>query len=255
MSEVSVLIGEKFGLLTVERIYKDKNGRGKCMCICVCGKRSHVFISNLKGGKTKSCGHLEESNRKQFRDISGTRFGDVTALTPTAYRKDKSIVWLCRCICGQEIKLSLRQLTRGECTKCRQWKIAQYLGEKIGELTLLSFNANTNKFRCECSCGSMVDVPKHNIWNGHTKSCGHLKKRDHFTRVNGIVVSRLTAKRSKNNTSGYKGVSKNKQGKWVAYITIGKKRYTLGQYQELQAAVEARQKAEEKYFEPIIKML
>lgn len=252
---MSDLIGKKFGLLTVKRIYKDKNGREKGVCTCTCGKESHVFLSNLRGGRTKSCGHLEEKNRKRFRDITGERFEDVTALTPTSYRKDGSVVWICRCVCGQELKLSLRQLIKNYCTECKQHKIAEHIGEKIGELTLLSFNPDTNKYHCRCSCGNVVDILKHNIWNGHTKSCGHLKKGDHFVRINGIVVSRLTAKRSKNNTSGYKGVSKNKQEKWVAYITIANKRYTLGQFQELQAAVEARKKAEEKYFDPIIKML
>ena len=57
------------------------------------------------------------------------------------------------------------------------------------------------------------------------------------------------AKRPKNNTSGYKGVTwaKDKE-KWCAQIVFKGKRYYLGYYEKKEEAVEARKEAEEKLF-------
>jgi hypothetical protein len=53
----------------------------------------------------------------------------------------------------------------------------------------------------------------------------------------------------KNNTSGVTGVSWNKLGnKWEAYIKINKKIIHLGRYAEKEDAINARKKAERKYF-------
>lgn len=52
-----------------------------------------------------------------------------------------------------------------------------------------------------------------------------------------------------NNTSGVKGVCWRKRNqKWRAYITVNHKRIELGDYINKEDAIEARKKAEEKYF-------
>ena len=52
-----------------------------------------------------------------------------------------------------------------------------------------------------------------------------------------------------NSTSGIKGVSWRKRNqKWRAYITVNHKRIELGEYENKEDAITARQKAEEKYF-------
>jgi hypothetical protein len=68
----------------------------------------------------------------------------------------------------------------------------------------------------------------------------------------------LTSKKHKTDkpNSGIKGVSWN-NGSWVARITVNKQDYYLGRFPDtkegLKEAVEARRKAEEKYFKPILK--
>jgi hypothetical protein len=52
----------------------------------------------------------------------------------------------------------------------------------------------------------------------------------------------------KNNTSGYKGVSKTANGKWRAYISLHRKQIHLGNHNDIKDAIKARQEAEEKYF-------
>lgn len=54
-----------------------------------------------------------------------------------------------------------------------------------------------------------------------------------------------------NNKSGYKGVfwyTHCKTPKWVANITVDRKKIHLGYFENIEDAIEARRKAEEKYF-------
>lgn len=51
----------------------------------------------------------------------------------------------------------------------------------------------------------------------------------------------------KNNTSGFVGVKKTKQGKWLAYITLNKKYHYLGTYFEKESAIKARINAEKQF--------
>lgn len=54
---------------------------------------------------------------------------------------------------------------------------------------------------------------------------------------------------SKNNKSGFKGVCWSKQNnKWEAYISINSKKKNLGLFSDLNEAIEARKKAEIKYW-------
>lgn len=65
-------------------------------------------------------------------------------------------------------------------------------------------------------------------------------------------VNSLNSKLSKTNKSGYKGVSQNKKGKWVAYIWVNYKSHYLGTYDTKEEAVQTRKKAEEIYIKPLI---
>ena len=59
----------------------------------------------------------------------------------------------------------------------------------------------------------------------------------------------MNKEKQSNNTSGYVGVSWNKKSnKWRSRIHINKKEIFLGEYVDIQDAIDARRKAEEKYF-------
>lgn len=54
----------------------------------------------------------------------------------------------------------------------------------------------------------------------------------------------------KNNTSGVRGVVRNKNSqKWVAQIVFKGKNYYLGTYEKIEDAANARKEAEENFFE------
>lgn len=49
-------------------------------------------------------------------------------------------------------------------------------GEKYGRLLVLERSKNKNKVTCLCDCGNNIDVYVRHIRNGHTKSCGCIRK-------------------------------------------------------------------------------
>lgn len=60
MSRLIDLQGNKFGELTVVSL-NEKGGKGKSstwVCLCSCGKSKIINSSQLRRGRTKSCGHL-----------------------------------------------------------------------------------------------------------------------------------------------------------------------------------------------------
>ena len=57
------LIGTRFGNLVVtEMLYGYKNSKTYCRCNCDCGEETIVNIGNLKGGRTRSCGCMENKS-------------------------------------------------------------------------------------------------------------------------------------------------------------------------------------------------
>lgn len=57
----------------------------------------------------------------------------------------------------------------------------------------------------------------------------------------------------KNNRSGHTGVWFNpKTGRFIAYITVHRKRIYLGSMDTIEDAIKVREEAEEEYFRPLI---
>jgi len=145
-------------------------------------------------------------------------------------------------------------------------KAIDLTGQRFGRLTVVE-RAGTTKgrqslWKCKCDCGNEVTVLAYTLKSGRTTSCGcfqketalkSIKKRNQFLRKDGTIICLLTAKKSKNNTSGVKGVFWDKKNqKWRAIIGFQGKRIYLGLFSTLEAAAKARAVAEEQYFQPIL---
>lgn len=142
-------------------------------------------------------------------------------------------------------------------------------GKKFERLTVIKKDEDRkNHWICKCDCGNIVSVLDFYLIHGKTKSCGcyradrarkHLEKiRDVTIKANkelsidGTRISALKQKVSSNSKTGIKGVSKIKDGKYIAYIKLKGKRKHLGTYEDIEEAEKARKKAEEMYFKPIL---
>lgn len=100
------LTGRQFGKLTVlRRAENDKRGKTRWLCQCACGNTCVALAQNLKRGSVCSCGCGKRDASYLFRDLTGQRFGRLTALYPVKKEGPRAVagaLWRCRCDCGQE---------------------------------------------------------------------------------------------------------------------------------------------------------
>lgn len=145
-------------------------------------------------------------------------------------------------------------------------KAIDLTGQRFGRLTAIE-RVGTAKnrqslWKCKCDCGNEVTVPAYTLKSGRTTSCGcfqketalkFIKKRNQILCKEGTLICSLTAKKSKSNTSGVKGVSWNtEKQKWRATIGFKKRQKHIGYFDTLEDAAKARALAEEQYFQPIL---
>lgn len=114
------LTGRQFGRLTaIERTSGKKGSSFVWRCRCECGAEAMVSSNSLLSGNTRSCGCLlTQSKRAAFHDISGRRFGKLVAVEPVEKRSGGSVVWRCRCDCGQENEYPVKTLLDGKAQSC-----------------------------------------------------------------------------------------------------------------------------------------
>ena len=196
------------------------------------------------------------------RDITGMRFGMLTAIAPASVQKAGSTIWFCRCDCGGEVNAPLSQLTSGYRKSCgclSHPALKEYVGRRFGKLTVTGYagkRAGMHRWKCICDCGNETVVGQTLLQTGKTKSCGCLKAKsivDNLKLCEGTSVTILEANKKhlcSVNKSGYTGVYQNKRpGRWVAQITFKGKTYYLGSYEHIEDAVKARKSGEEMHDE------
>ena len=148
------------------------------------------------------------------------------------------------------------------------------IGDRYEKLIVIDFDG---KYAiCKCECGNIKHIRKTSLTakKNPTRSCGCIQKQVAHNIGNKTITEngRKQIERNMtyntnfqvitqdkppvNNTSGVKGVSWNKEKEaWDAYINIHGKRIRLGRYTKFEDAVKARKRAEEEYFQPLIKEL
>lgn len=136
------------------------------------------------------------------KDLTGQRFGRLVAIEPTAKRCGGSVVWRCRCDCGNESLVSANALKEGNTRSCgclKKEHIREFsanrgaiktrygekgdpsmIGRRFGRLVVKEFAGRTAGsamlYRCECDCGNVIVREKSNLTNGTTRSCGCLRR-------------------------------------------------------------------------------
>lgn len=119
-----IQIGDVFSYWTVlEKIVPNTNSakviwRCKCKCGTIRDLQAYRFIS----GHSKSCGcfHKEQVSNSSFVDITGQKFGRLTALKFVGYDKFGFRLWKCRCDCENqtEIIVTYSSLVSGHTNSC-----------------------------------------------------------------------------------------------------------------------------------------
>lgn len=127
-----------------------------------------------------------------IKDISNQKFNRLTALYPTDKRdSDRSVIWHCKCDCGNEIDVSGKKLRQNNTKSCgclnNETRAAlgrsnkkNLTGMVFGKLTVLEdsgerYNGNV-LWRCQCECGAQPLIKGTSLLRG-VKSCGCLKSK------------------------------------------------------------------------------
>lgn len=131
------LTGKTFGELTALEQTEERGygGAVKWRCRCSCGKEYIVAGALLTAGRVTHCPDRKAhriQRPNQANDISGQRFGRLVALYPTDQRRNKSIVWHCRCDCGNKVDVSYNLLfNKTKSCGCLKKEQDQKMPEKL----------------------------------------------------------------------------------------------------------------------------
>lgn len=121
-------------------------------------------------------------------NLIGQKFGKLTVIEETKERKNKSVVWICKCECGRQEKFSTKELRSDgiiQCHCCGNNRkpnsnlLENIIGKKFNSLTVLE---KTEKraggkilYKCKCDCGNITYVNRTDLQSGHILSCGCVK--------------------------------------------------------------------------------
>ena len=123
------LTGQRFGkLVVIEPTEQRYHGSIIWKCQCDCGNVKFVPTDLLQNKHTQSCGCLVREVR--WNDLTNQRFGKLIALYPCDYKKRSSILWHCKCDCGNECDIESYNLRAGYTKSCG------CISTSIGELNI-----------------------------------------------------------------------------------------------------------------------
>lgn len=256
------MTGKTFGRWTVlDDFILTNNSERKWLCRCECGTEKYVLERSLKTGGSLSCG-CGKANKKTY-DLSGQSFGKLKVLNRSEIQKKNGGVWWhCICECGTEKDYPATLLTTGKRTSCgcdtvRRYSSKDITGKTFESITALYPTEKRDKkgnviWHCVCNdCGNEFDISYNELLYTGRKSCGCQKKQhnetlyNHLTHIAGTSIDMIKSKKlPSNNTTGCKGVYFIK-GKYTAKIVFQQKAYYLGNYDNYEDAVAARQAAED----------
>lgn len=96
--------------------------------------------------------------------LIGKRFGYLTVIEDTGKRLHRSIIWKCKCDCGNEHEVTSNNLNGGQIKSCGKKDCPYHktfkdlTNQKFGKLTALyptSMKDNTHMYwMCKCDCGN-----------------------------------------------------------------------------------------------------
>ena len=178
------LTGKRFGLLVPIRPTEHRQANSIIWeCQCDCGNQVLVPSVYLRSGKSTSCGCARSADLASINNsvTEGHRFGRLTTVRSTGIQEDGSVLWECKCDCGNTISCSSVNLVRGNtvsCGTCPSYSVTNVAGQKFGKLTAIAPTQQRKGghivWECLCDCGNTTFVAVHNLITGVTKSCGCL---------------------------------------------------------------------------------
>lgn len=261
-SRVKNLTGDVFGEMKAVEVVGIKNRYALWKFECIkCGTTREISAKRINSNSIFKCQKCNVKNNKEKspkpkrkiinpEDIIGKNFGSWYVVKKDGRSKAGQKLYLCKCACGTERKITAVSLVNGSTTSCGCSRKLNITGQKFGFLTAIEPIKGGSKgviWKCICDCGNYINASCANLRAGNIRSCGcmqDIEKKEHTK----IVWAKNGGQRLRsNNTSGVRGVHR-ANGKWGAGITFQKKSYWLGTFDTIEQATEARQIAEKKLY-------
>lgn len=149
------LTGMKSGKLTVLKPYgKSKDGHYRWLCQCDCGNMTVAQSNNLVSQNARSCGCLRKETMGDHEDLTGMRFGRLTAIKRVE-NKNNQVRWLCKCDCGNDTIAVKTSLKRGHTKSC-----GCYAKEMLAKRTATHNGSKTRLYGIWCGIRKRCDYPK-----------------------------------------------------------------------------------------------
>lgn len=210
MPKLINLLGRRFGRLEVMRRSDIPSEKPRWICVCDCGNEVIVPGRNLRDGFTKSCGCYNRDQPKTH-GMSGT----------AVYGRWKSIINRC----GGFTEGTRRIYKERGIVVCERWKKFENFYEDMGK----SFEEHASIHGEE-----MTTLDRINGEKGYSPD-------------NCRWATYEVQSRNRKFANKHPGVTK-KHGKWKVSIGANGGDIYLGTFEDYAEAVEARKKAEEKYW-------
>ena len=232
------LEGKTYGKLKVieqvdDYISPKGNRIAKWKCKCKCGNICIIQGNNLKAGNTKSCG-CEKYKKRNYPHKKARKYNkyNLNKEYGIGYTKDNKEFWF-----DKEDYEKIKDF---------YWKYDKkgylYTRERSGEKRKkILFH---RYILGEIKQGYVVDHKIHN----HGNEIKYDNRKENLE-IKTNSQNMMNVEYYKNTSSHHIGIQYDKtQKKWQARIGVNKKRIHLGWYKTEEEAIEARKKAEEKYY-------
>lgn len=189
-----------FEIVRQDTEYKGGEGKGlrwivKCP---ICKKEFSLDGRRMRMGKAKTCADCKHLTK--IKGEPGQRFGYLTTEKILGPDKDRHLVWLLKCDCGNYCARPLRNLTDRSSCGCKLGKdvnIKDIVGQKFNALTVIKQTDKRTEFgrviwQCQCECGNICEVDTLALKQNSKLSCGcqteskGVKKIKQLLEANGI---------------------------------------------------------------------
>ncbi|HDR8199935.1 TPA: AP2 domain-containing protein [Bacillus cereus] len=214
-----------------------------------------------------------------MKDLTGLKFGRLVVID-FSHRDERNYYWNCKCDCGNERKVRAQMLNSGRTQSCgclrterRIEKITKHNNSKKGdktpeyiawsEIKRRCYNQNFKQFPDYGGRGVIVCDRWKDSFENFLKDMGEKPTPDHsidridvngnYEPTNCRWADRISQQRNrrvrKESLTGHKGVNLIKRsGKYNVRISVNKELIIIGNFDTLEEAIEARKKAERKYW-------
>lgn len=215
------MTGRKYGRLTAIELDRIENNHTFWKCRCDCGNIAIIDGAKMRNGHTKSCGCFSLENVRKQRKHNEYEIID-------GYVKVKL----------NDTEYMLCDIEDWESLKKHHWYVNS-MGYAAGGTSsggvFLFHKKVTNTTR---------EIVDHINMN-------KLDNRKRNLRIADKKINSINRKLQPNNTTGYKGVYRNKKDNtWYARVTVNGETIHLGTFKTKKEAISARRDGEQKYYKP-----